>query len=57
MTTYLIDHLRIPGHVPTEDGLAYLEQVEATVAPYGGKGWRSTPKCRSSKAHGRVRWC
>jgi hypothetical protein len=57
MTTYLINHLRIPGHVPTEDGLAYLEQVEATVAPYGGKGWRSTPKCRSSKAHGRVRWC
>jgi uncharacterized protein (DUF1330 family) len=37
MTTYLINHLRIPGGVPTEDGLAYLEQVEATVAPYGGK--------------------
>jgi uncharacterized protein (DUF1330 family) len=37
MTTYLINHLRIPGGVPTEDGLAYLEQVEATVAPYGGR--------------------
>jgi uncharacterized protein (DUF1330 family) len=37
MTAYLINHLRIPGGVPTEDGLAYLEQVEATVAPYGGK--------------------
>jgi uncharacterized protein (DUF1330 family) len=37
MTTYLINHLRIPGGVPTEDGLAYLEQVEATAAPYGGK--------------------
>jgi uncharacterized protein (DUF1330 family) len=37
MTTYLINHLRIPGGVPTEDGLAFLEQVEATVAPYGGK--------------------
>jgi uncharacterized protein (DUF1330 family) len=37
MTTYLINHLRIPGDIPTEDGLAYLEQVEATVAPYGGK--------------------
>jgi uncharacterized protein (DUF1330 family) len=37
MTTYLINHLRIPGGVPTEDELAYLEQVEATVAPYGGK--------------------
>jgi uncharacterized protein (DUF1330 family) len=37
MTTYLINHLRIPGGVPTKDELAYLEQVEATVAPYGGK--------------------
>ena len=37
MTTYLINHLRIPGGVPTEDELAYLEQVEATLAPYGGK--------------------
>ncbi|MFC6018138.1 DUF1330 domain-containing protein [Plantactinospora solaniradicis] len=37
MTTYLINHLRIPGGVPNEKGLSYLEQVEATVAPYGGK--------------------
>jgi len=37
MTTYLINHLRIPGGVPNEDGLRYLEQVEATVAPYGGR--------------------
>jgi uncharacterized protein (DUF1330 family) len=37
MTAYLINHLRIPGGVPTEDGLAYLEQVEATVAPFGGR--------------------
>jgi uncharacterized protein (DUF1330 family) len=37
MTTYLINHLRIPGGIPPEDGLAYLEQVEATVAPYGGR--------------------
>jgi uncharacterized protein (DUF1330 family) len=37
MTTYLINHLRIPGGIPTEAGLAYLEQVEATVAPYGGR--------------------
>jgi uncharacterized protein (DUF1330 family) len=42
MTTYLINHLRIPGGVPTEDELAYLEQVEATVAPYGG--WRLMPQ-------------
>lgn len=37
MTTYLINHLRIPGGIPTEDELAYLEQVEAAVAPYDGK--------------------
>lgn len=37
MKTYLINHLRIPGDVPNSDGLSYLEQVEATVAPYGGK--------------------
>jgi uncharacterized protein (DUF1330 family) len=37
MTTYLINHLRIPADVPNEAGLTYLEQVEATVAPYGGK--------------------
>jgi uncharacterized protein (DUF1330 family) len=37
MTTYLINHLRIPGGVPTEDELTYLEQVEATVVPYGAR--------------------
>ena len=37
MKAYLINHLRIPGDVPNSDGLSYLEQVEATVAPYGGK--------------------
>ena len=37
MSTYLINHLRIPGDVPNDQGLSYLEQVEATVAPYGGK--------------------
>jgi len=37
MATYLINHLRIPGDVPNSAGLAYLEQVEATVAPFGGK--------------------
>ena len=37
MTTYLINHLRIPGGVPNKAGLAYLEEVEATVAPFGGK--------------------
>jgi uncharacterized protein (DUF1330 family) len=36
MSTYLINHLRIPGGVPNEEGLSYLEQVEATAAPYGG---------------------
>ena len=37
MTTYLINHLRIPGDIPNSHGLDYLEQVEATVAPHGGK--------------------
>jgi uncharacterized protein (DUF1330 family) len=37
MTTYLINHLRIPGDVPNSEGLRYLDQVEATVAPYGGR--------------------
>ena len=37
MKTYLINHLRIPGDVPNLEGLTYLDQVEATVAPYGGK--------------------
>lgn len=36
MSTYLITHLRIPGGVPNEQGLSYLEQVEATLAPFGG---------------------
>ncbi len=37
MTTYLINHLRIPNGVPKPDGLTYLESVEATFKPYGGK--------------------
>ena len=37
MKTYLINHLRIPGDVPNREGLTYLERVEATVAPFGGK--------------------
>ena len=37
MTTYLINHLRIPGGVPNEAGLSYLEQVEGTAKAYGGK--------------------
>ncbi len=37
MTTYLINHLRIPGDVPNDEALTYLERVEDTVAPYGGK--------------------
>lgn len=37
MKTYLINHLRIPGDVPNGEALTYLESVEATVAPCGGK--------------------
>jgi uncharacterized protein (DUF1330 family) len=36
VSTYLINHLRIPG-LPKPDNLKYLEQVEATFEPYGGK--------------------
>ena len=37
MKTYLINHLRIPADVPNAEALDYLDQVEATVEPYGGK--------------------
>ena len=37
MSTYLINHLRIPGGVPTEESLRYLEQVQATTEAYGAK--------------------
>jgi uncharacterized protein (DUF1330 family) len=37
MTTYLINHLRIPNGVPKSENLEYLEKVEATFTPYGGK--------------------
>lgn len=35
--TYLINRLRIPGDVPRGESLDYLEQVDATAAPCGGK--------------------
>jgi reactive intermediate/imine deaminase len=37
MATYLVNHLRIPNDVPKGEGLEYLEKVEATFQPYGGK--------------------
>ena len=37
MSTYLINHLRIPYGLPKPDNLKYLEQVEATFEPFGGK--------------------
>jgi uncharacterized protein (DUF1330 family) len=36
MSTYLVSHLRIPTDIPNAQGLSYLEQVEATVTPFGG---------------------
>src|SRR6266496_5895154 len=54
MTTYLINHLRIPGGVPNEAGLSYLEQVESTVKTYGGK-WLAQGAVQSWKVHGRAR--
>jgi uncharacterized protein (DUF1330 family) len=37
MSIYMINHLRIPGDIPNEEGLSYLEQVEATAKAYGGE--------------------
>ena len=37
MSTFVITHLRIPGGVPNGKGLDYLERVEGTARPYGGK--------------------
>ena len=37
MSTYLINHLRIPGGIPKPENLEYLEKVEATFTPYGGR--------------------
>ncbi len=36
MTTYLVNHLRLPGR-PKPQNLEYLERVEATFLPYGGR--------------------
>jgi uncharacterized protein (DUF1330 family) len=36
VTTYLINHLRVPG-LPKPANLEYLEKVEATFLPYGGR--------------------
>jgi uncharacterized protein (DUF1330 family) len=37
MTTYLINHLRVPNAMPKAANLEYLEKVEATFKPYGGR--------------------
>lgn len=37
MAAYLINHLRIPNGIPKPEGLEYLERVEATFTPYGGR--------------------
>jgi uncharacterized protein (DUF1330 family) len=36
VTTYLVNHLRVPGR-PKPQNLEYLEKVEATFLPYGGR--------------------
>jgi uncharacterized protein (DUF1330 family)/membrane protease YdiL (CAAX protease family) len=37
MTTYLVNHLRIPNGVPSPQGLEYLERVGGTFLPYEGE--------------------
>jgi hypothetical protein len=44
MTTYLINHLRIPNGVPNAEALEYLEKVEATLLPYAGKWLAPRPR-------------
>ena len=36
MPTYLVNHLRVPG-LPKPQNLEYLEEVESTFLPYGGR--------------------
>jgi hypothetical protein len=36
VATYLVSHLRVPG-LPEPQSLEYLETVEATFLPYGGR--------------------
>ncbi len=56
METYLINHLRIPDDVPNAEGLDYLEQVEATVAPMAASGSLKV-RVTSSRVHGRAPSC
>ena len=37
MSTYLINHMRIPNGIPKPEALVYLENVEATFVSYGGR--------------------
>ncbi|WP_329037461.1 DUF1330 domain-containing protein [Streptomyces sp. NBC_01725] len=37
MTVYLVNHLRLPADMPKPETLEYLENVESTFEPYGGK--------------------
>ena len=53
MSAYLINHLRIPGEIPNEEGLSYLDQVEATTQTYGGK-WLAMGEERLWKGRGRA---
>ncbi|MFJ4920332.1 DUF1330 domain-containing protein [Streptomyces sp. NPDC088725] len=46
MSTYLINHLRIPGDIPNEEAVSYLEQVEDTAKNHGGK-WLAQGEARA----------
>jgi uncharacterized protein (DUF1330 family) len=37
MTTYLINHMRLPNDVHNLPTLEYMERVEGTFTPFGGK--------------------
>ena len=55
LSAYLINHLRIPGGVPNEAGLSYLEQVESTSRHVAAGGWLRVTS-ESLKERGRGRW-
>jgi len=52
MTTYLINHLRIPNEVPNDGGLEYLEKSRQRSSRTAESGLCSASTTRCSKAPG-----
>jgi len=43
MSTYLINHVRLPDSLRDQEGAAYLEQAKSIVELYGGR-WLAPPQ-------------